>query len=68
MPTQADYDEICAQINSGIKSVTKSDGSQVQYATIAEMERVRDRIAAELGISGPPTRGAFVPLRTSKGL
>ncbi len=68
MPTQADYDEICAQINSGIKSVTKSDGSQVQYATIAEMERVRDRIAAELGIAGPQPRGAFVPLRTSKGL
>lgn len=68
MPTQADYDAICSQINSGIKSVTYSDGRQVQYATIAEMERVRDRIAAELGISGPPTRGAFVPLRTSKGL
>ena len=68
MATQADYDEICAQINSGIKSVTKSDGSQVQYATIAEMERARDRIAAELGIAGAPRRGAFVAIRTSKGL
>ena len=68
MATQADYDAISAQINSGIKSVAYSDGRQVQYATIAEMERVRDRIAAELGIAGPSRRGAFVALRTSKGL
>lgn len=65
--TQSDYDALLSAYNGGLIEVQFADGRRVKYATPEQMRQILAQMAAELGIARTP-RGAFVPVRTSKGL
>jgi len=46
--TQADLDTLDAAIASGVRRVRYSDGSEVEYRSLAEMKGAQDLIAASL--------------------
>ena len=49
MTTQAHYDALVRAINSGQRSVRFGD-RQIEYRSLDEMVRVRNQMAAELGL------------------
>ena len=55
--TQADIDALQAAIDSGARSVTYSDGSQVEYRTLIEMNSILRDMKAE--VSGVKPIRAF---------
>ena len=63
--TQADLDSMNAAIASGEQSVKYPNGS-VEYRSLADMERIKGQMEAELGIT--PTLRTRRYASTSKGL
>jgi|DEB0MinimDraft_3_1074331.scaffolds.fasta_scaffold235414_2 hypothetical protein len=49
--TQTQYDDLTAAIAEGVTTV-KSNGREVSYRNLSDMLRLRDQMAAELGIAG----------------
>ena len=51
--TQSELDALESAIATGALIVRYSDGRQVQYRSLAEMQRLRQLMRAELGYSEP---------------
>lgn len=65
--TQTEYDTLLAAYNAGITKVRFADGREVTYASPEQMRAILADMASDLGVTRT-ARGAFVPVRTSKGL
>lgn len=48
--TVDEYNRLCAAIHSGVLSVSHNGRTSV-YRSLAEMHKIRDRMAAELGLT-----------------
>lgn len=57
--TQADLDRLDRAIASGVQRVRYSDGSDITYRSLDEMERARARIAAQLAPQGAGRGGSI---------
>lgn len=51
--TQSDIDALQAAINSGARSVTYSDGSEVQYRSLEEMRSILREMKSDVSATKP---------------
>ncbi len=66
--TQAQLDALESAIAKGVTSVRYGE-RMITYRSLEEMNRLRDNMRAELGVSSPSgSRSRFINLPTGKGL
>jgi hypothetical protein len=60
--TQEQYNDLTAAIAEGVTTVS-SNGRQVAYRNLSDMLKLRDQMAAELGISGAGRKRRYMSFR-----
>lgn len=60
--TQEQLDDLTAAIAEGVTTVS-SLGRQVSYRSLADMLKLRDQMAAELGVGGTGRKRRYVSFR-----
>lgn len=56
MPTQSDIDALNTAIAQGERLVRKSDGTTVEYRSVAELIRARDDMQSQIASAAPRVR------------
>lgn len=65
--TQADIDALDAAYRTGASKVRTADGKEITYRSVAEYERLRARMAADVAASAGTSPGRYFNFEITKG-